>query len=45
MLSVLVSRRADEVVAQAREQHAREIEVRPVTLTDIFLDATGATGR
>ena len=45
MLSVLVSRRADEVVAQAREQHAREIEVTPVTLTDIFLDATGATGR
>jgi ABC-2 type transport system ATP-binding protein len=45
MLSVLVSRRADEVVTQAREQHAREIEVTPVTLTDIFLDATGATGR
>jgi ABC-2 type transport system ATP-binding protein len=45
MLSVLVSRCADEVVARAREQHAREIEVTPVTLTDIFLDATGAAGR
>lgn len=42
MLSVLVSRSADEVVARAREQQAREIEVTPVTLTDIFLDATGA---
>ena len=40
MLSMLVSRQVDEVVAQAREEHAREIEVTPVTLKDIFLDAT-----
>ena len=45
MLSVLVSCGADEVVAEAREHHAREVEVTPVTLTDIFLDATGATDR
>jgi hypothetical protein len=45
MLALLVNRRADEVAAQAREQHAREIEITPVTLTDIFLDATGTTGR
>jgi ABC-2 type transport system ATP-binding protein len=42
MLSMLVSRHLDEVVAQAREQHAREIEVMRVTLKDIFLDAAGA---
>jgi ABC-2 type transport system ATP-binding protein len=42
MLSMLVSRHVDEVVAQAREEHAREIEVTPVTLKDIFLDAATA---
>jgi ABC-2 type transport system ATP-binding protein len=42
MLSLLVSRRVDEVVAEARTHHAREIEVTPVTLTEIFLDAASA---
>jgi ABC-2 type transport system ATP-binding protein len=44
MLSMLANR-PDDVVAWARDQHAREIEVTPVTLTDIFLDATGAANR
>jgi ABC-2 type transport system ATP-binding protein len=45
MLSLLVSRRVDEVVAQARAQDAREIEVMPVTLKDIFLDAAASAHR
>ena len=45
MLSLLVSRRVDEVVAEARDHHAREIEVTPVTLTDIFLDAAASGDR
>jgi ABC-2 type transport system ATP-binding protein len=45
MLSVLVDRLADDFVSKAREYHAREIDVTPVTLTDIFLDATVARGR
>jgi ABC-2 type transport system ATP-binding protein len=39
MLSLLVNGHADEVVARIRDAHAREIEVLPVSLKDIFLDA------
>lgn len=39
MLSLLVSGQVEEVVAWARDAHAREVEVVPVTLKDIFLDA------
>jgi ABC-2 type transport system ATP-binding protein len=42
MLSLLVNRHVDELVRQARQQQAREIEVVPVTLKDIFLDAATA---
>jgi ABC-2 type transport system ATP-binding protein len=45
MLSMLVSRHVDDVVAQARQQQAREIEVTPVTLQDIFMDAATARAR
>lgn len=45
MLSLLVSGQVDHILAQAREHHACETEVLPVTLTDVFLDATvGANG-
>jgi ABC-2 type transport system ATP-binding protein len=40
MLSLLVSGHVDEVVARIRDEHARDVEVTPVTLKDIFLDAT-----
>ena len=39
MLSLLVSGQVEEVVAWARDAHAREVEVVPVTLKDIFMDA------
>ncbi len=39
MLSLLVSHHVDDLVAQGRDRHARDIEVTPVTLRDIFLDA------
>ncbi len=42
MLSLLVSGHVEEVVARARDEHAREVEVIPVTLKDIFLDAATA---
>jgi ABC-2 type transport system ATP-binding protein len=42
MLSLLVSGHVEEVVARAREEHARDVEVTPVTLKDIFLDAATA---
>ena len=45
MLSLLVKPRVDQVVAEARDHHAREIEVTPVTLTDIFLDAAASADR
>lgn len=45
MLSVLVSHHAEVLVALARDQHAREIEVSPVSLTDIFLDAAKVSDR
>jgi ABC-2 type transport system ATP-binding protein len=42
MLSLLVSGDTDAVVARIREARAREVEVLPVTLKDIFLDAAAA---
>lgn len=45
MLSLLVSSHVDEVVAEGRAHHAREIEVTPVTLTDVFLDAAAGADR
>jgi len=42
MLSLLVSGHVEDVVARAREEHAKEVEVTPVTLNDIFLDAATA---
>jgi ABC-2 type transport system ATP-binding protein len=45
MLSLLVSGGVDEIVASARAQHAREVEVMPVTLKDIFLDVAAQSGR
>ena len=42
MLSLLVSRCVDEVVAAARDYNAREIEVTGVTLADVFLDAAAS---
>jgi len=43
MISMLVNGRVDEVVSHARQQQAREVEVVPVTLKDIFLDVAGET--
>jgi ABC-2 type transport system ATP-binding protein len=42
MLSLLVSGHVDDVVALARAERAREVEVTPVTLKDIFLDAASS---
>jgi ABC-2 type transport system ATP-binding protein len=39
MLSLLASRDVTGIVAQARAHHARDIEVTPVTLKEIFLDS------
>jgi ABC-2 type transport system ATP-binding protein len=39
MLSMLVTRDVDDLVRRARDHRAREVEVTPVTLKDIFLDA------
>ena len=39
---MLVNCHVDDVVAQARDQHAREIEVTHVSLKDVFLDAAHA---
>ena len=44
MLSLLVSRHVDQIVAEARDRHAREIDVTPATLKDIFLDAAVGSG-
>ena len=38
VLSMLVSRRAEDIVSLARARQARDVEVVPVTLKDIFLD-------
>ena len=45
MLSLLVSDHVDDVVAQARALHARDVEVSPATLKDIFLDVAGTADR
>ncbi len=45
MLSLLVNRNADAIAAAARAHSALEIEVAPVTLTEIFLDAAATTER
>ena len=42
MLSLLVSGDTSDVLARIREEHARDVEVMPVTLKDIFLDAAAA---
>jgi ABC-2 type transport system ATP-binding protein len=39
-LSLLVSRRVDEVVARARSLQVRSVDVRPITLKEIFLEAS-----
>jgi ABC-2 type transport system ATP-binding protein len=44
VLSVLVSRGADDIVSLARAQHARDVEIVPVTLKDIFLDVAAQSG-
>jgi ABC-2 type transport system ATP-binding protein len=44
MLSLLVSRGVDEIVELVRAQHAREVEVTPVTLKDIFMDVAAQSG-
>jgi ABC-2 type transport system ATP-binding protein len=43
MISMLVNGRVDEVVSYARQQQAREVEVVPVTLKEVFLDLAGET--
>jgi ABC-2 type transport system ATP-binding protein len=40
MVSLLVNRNADAILADAHARSAREVEIAPVTLTDIFLDAS-----
>jgi ABC-2 type transport system ATP-binding protein len=45
MISLLVHGHVDDLVSHARQQQAREIEVTPVTLKDIFLDAAIAGER
>jgi ABC-2 type transport system ATP-binding protein len=45
VLSLLVSERADEIAAEARAHHARDVDVSPAALKDIFLDAAGAADR
>ncbi len=45
MLSLLVGDHVDDVVAQARALHARDVEVSAATLKDIFLDVAGTADR
>jgi ABC-2 type transport system ATP-binding protein len=45
MISMLVNGHVDEVVNHARQLQAREVEVVPVTLKDIFLDVAGETSQ
>ena len=45
VLSLLVSGHADAVAAEARAHHARDVDIRPAALKDIFLDAAGAADR
>ena len=44
VLSLLVSRGADDIVSLARGQQARDVEVVPVTLKDIVLDVAAQSG-
>jgi ABC-2 type transport system ATP-binding protein len=44
VLSLLVSRGAEEIVSLARTRQARDVEVVPVTLKDIFLDVAAQSG-
>jgi ABC-2 type transport system ATP-binding protein len=44
VVSMLVSRGVDDVVSLARAQQARDVEVVPVTLKDIFLDVASRPG-
>lgn len=44
VLSLLVSRGVDDIVSAARANQARDIEVVPVTLKDIFLDVAAQSG-
>jgi ABC-2 type transport system ATP-binding protein len=44
VLSLLVSRGADDIVSLARAQQARDVEMLPVTLKDIFLDLAAPSG-
>jgi len=44
VLSLLVSRGAEDIVSLARARQARDVEVVPVTLKDIFLDVAAQSG-
>ena len=44
VLSMLVSRGAEDIVSLARARQARDVEVVPVTLKDIFLDVAAQSG-
>jgi ABC-type multidrug transport system ATPase subunit len=44
VLSLLVSRGAEDIVSLARTRQARDVEVVPVTLKDIFLDVAAHSG-
>lgn len=41
MIALLASRHVDEIVAESRARGARQVDVFPVSLNDIFLDAVG----
>jgi len=41
---MLVSRGAEDIVSLARARQARDVEVVPVTLKDIFLDVAAQSG-
>jgi ABC-2 type transport system ATP-binding protein len=45
MMSLVVTRNVDQVVSQARERQAREIEVLPLSLKEVFLDESAHRGR
>jgi ABC-2 type transport system ATP-binding protein len=44
VLSLLVSRGAEDIVSLAKTRQARDVEVVPVTLKDIFLDVAAQSG-
>jgi ABC-2 type transport system ATP-binding protein len=45
VLSLLVSCQAEAVIAQARAHYARDVDIRPAALKDIFLDAAATADR